>query len=49
MTKFKWPDNEEPTMNYELNESTIRKVLSTVDAGLTEGMGKPIPGRGTWR
>lgn len=32
-------------MNYELNEMIARKVLTTVDAGLVKGVGKPIPGQ----
>jgi hypothetical protein len=31
-------------MQYELNEASARKVLTTVDAGLTKGLGIPTPG-----
>lgn len=39
------PKDKEPTMDYELNETNVCKVLTTVDAGLVEGVGKPIPGQ----
>ena len=32
-------------MDMEINESVARKVLDTVDAGLVQGMGKPVPGQ----
>jgi hypothetical protein len=32
-------------MSVEINESIITKLLSTVDAGLCYGMGKPVPGQ----
>ena len=32
-------------MTLKLNETIARKVLETVDAGLVNGMGKPVPGQ----
>ena len=32
-------------MSVEINETVARKVLTTIDAGLVTGVGKPIPGQ----
>lgn len=31
-------------MSYELNETIVKKILSTVDCGLSKGKGEPVPG-----